>query len=44
MAQLFGKIIIEATLTVVTGLHIGTSDDYAPIGSVDSTFIRDPLT
>ena len=42
--QLLGKIIIDATLTVVTGLHIGTSDDFAPIGAVDSPVIRDPFT
>lgn len=46
MAQikLLGKIIIDATLTVVTGLHIGTSDDFSPIGGVDGPFIRDPFT
>lgn len=27
-----------------TGLHIGDSSDFAPIGAVDSPFIRDPLT
>ena len=42
--QLLGKIIIDATLTVVTGLHIGTSDDFSPIGGVDGPFIRDPFT
>ncbi len=39
-----GKIFIEATLTVLTGLHIGSGSDYAPIGAVDSPVIRDPLT
>ena len=42
--QLLAKVIIRATLTVKTGLHIGGSNDYAPIGAVDSVFIRDPLT
>lgn len=42
--QLIAKIFIDATLTVVTGLHIGTSDDFAPIGGLDSPFIRDPFT
>ena len=42
--QLQGKLLIEAILTVKTGLHIGDSDDFAPIGAVDSPFIRDPLT
>lgn len=38
--QLLGKLIIKATLTVETGLHIGGSNDYAPIGAVDSVFVR----
>lgn len=42
--QLLGKILIQAELTVETGLHIGGSNDYAPIGAVDSVFVRDPLT
>ena len=42
--QLLAKVIIRAKLTVKTGLHIGGSNDYAPIGAVDSVFIRDPLT
>lgn len=39
-----GKIFIKATLTVLTGMHIGGGSDYAPIGAVDSPVIRDPLT
>lgn len=39
-----GKIFITATLTVLTGMHIGGGNDYAPIGAVDSPFIRDPFT
>ena len=42
--QLKGKLLIRAVLTVKTGLHIGESSDLAPIGGVDSPFIRDPLT
>lgn len=42
--QLLEKVIIRAVLTVKTGLHIGGSSDYAPIGAVDSVFVRDPLT
>lgn len=42
--QLLGKLKIQAVLTVKTGLHIGGSSDYAPIGAVDSVFVRDPLT
>ena len=39
-----GKILITGELLVKTGMHIGGSTEYAPIGSVDSPFIRDPLT
>lgn len=42
--QLLEKIIIDATLTAVTGLHIGASDVFSPIGGVDAPFIRDPFT
>ena len=39
-----GKLIITATLRLVTGLHIGASKEFAAIGAVDSPFIRDALT
>ncbi len=39
-----GKIDIRASLKVESGLHIGGSSDFAPIGAVDSPFIRDALT
>lgn len=39
-----GKIVIDAKLILKAGLHIGGSNDYAPIGAVDSVFIRDALT
>lgn len=39
-----GKLIINATLRLVTGLHIGAAKDFAPIGAVDSPFVRDALT
>lgn len=39
-----GKILIEATLRLETGLHIGMGGDFAPIGAVDAPFIRDPVT
>ncbi len=46
MAQmaLQGKLMIDAVLTVKTGLHIGNSSDFSPIGAVDSPFIRDPVS
>lgn len=43
-ATLKGKILITGKLKVETGLHIGAGSDFAPIGSVDSPFIRDTLT
>lgn len=42
--QLKGKLLIEADITLKTGLHIGDSSDFAPIGAVDSPFIRDSFT
>lgn len=39
-----GKITIDSTLTVRTGMHIGAAKDFAPIGAVDSVVVRDPLT
>ncbi len=42
--RLLGKLIIRATLQVETGLHIGGSTDYAPIGAVDNIFVRDSVT
>lgn len=41
---MFGKIVIDCTLNVVTGLHIGGSDAFSAIGAVDSPVVRDPLT
>lgn len=39
-----GKLSIQAILRLETGLHIGAAKDFAPIGSVDSPFIRDPIS
>ena len=39
-----GKLDLRALLRVDTGLHIGASSDFAPIGAVDGPFLRDPLT
>lgn len=46
MAQeiLKGKLKITATLHLQTGLHIGGSSEFAPIGAVDSSVIRDPYS
>lgn len=42
--KLKGKIVITATLRVLTGLHIGASNEFSSIGAVDSVVVRDPLT
>ena len=39
-----GKVIIQGDLVIKTGMDIGGGNDYAPIGSVDSPFVRDALT
>lgn len=39
-----GKLIIKGILKLETGMHIGSSSDFAPIGAVDSPFIRDAIT
>lgn len=44
MNQIFGKLIINGKLKVLTGLHIGTSGDFSAIGAVDSIVIRDSVT
>mgnify|MGYP000772748839 CR=1 FL=1 len=33
-----GKIVLSGILKVLTGMHIGGSSDFAPIGAVDSPF------
>ena len=38
------KIIIKAELRLLTGMHIGKSNDFAPIDAVDSVVITDPVT
>lgn len=38
------KLIIEAELELLTGMHIGASNDFSPIGAVDSVVIKDPCT
>lgn len=43
-SSLKGKIKITAIIKLETGLHIGAASDFAPIGAVDSPFVRDSLT
>lgn len=38
------KLIIEANIELLTGMHIGASNDFSPIGAVDSIVVKDPLT
>jgi CRISPR-associated protein Csm3 len=40
---LYDKLKITGKLTLLTGMHIGASNDFAPIGAVDSIVVRDPL-
>lgn len=42
--KILDKLVIKAELTLVTGMHIGASNDFAPIGAVDSVVVRDPMT
>ena len=44
LKSLRGKLLITGTIKVETGMHIGASNDFAPIGAVDSPFIRDVVT
>ena len=37
---MYGKILIEGKLEVVTGLHIGGASSFAAIGAVDSPVVR----
>lgn len=41
---LYDKLVVEGKLTLLTGMHIGASNDFAPIGAVDSIVVRDPMT
>lgn len=42
--QLVKKILIEGTITAVTGLHIGGSSVGISIGGADATVVRNPIT
>ena len=43
-ATLKGKLKFTGTITLTTGMHIGTGSDFSPIGAIDSFFIRDTMT
>lgn len=38
------KVLITGKIKLLTGLHIGTSGDFSPIGAVDSIVVRDPVS
>lgn len=44
MKTIIDKLKISAEIKLLTGMHIGKSNDFAPIGAVDSVVITDPLT
>ncbi len=44
MSLVIDKLQIQAKLVLKSGLHIGTSGDFSPIGAVDSIVVRDPVT
>lgn len=44
ITTLYDKLVIRGKLTLLTGMHIGASNDFAPIGAVDSIVVRDPMT
>jgi CRISPR-associated protein Csm3 len=41
--QLFGRIVITASINTLTGLHIGGTSASMEIGGVDNTIIRNPI-
>lgn len=41
---MYGKILIQCRLKVLTGMHIGGSDAFSAIGAVDKPVIRDSQT
>lgn len=41
---MYGKLLIRCDLVVCTGMHIGGSDTFSAIGTVDSPVVRDPKT
>ncbi|MDR3259705.1 MAG: type III-A CRISPR-associated RAMP protein Csm3 [Fusobacteriaceae bacterium] len=41
---MYGKLEITGKIEVVTGMHIGGTNDFAVIGAIDSPVVRDPLT
>ena len=44
MNKLYAKIMFKGSLDILTGLHIGGSDDFAAIGAIDNSVIKDSIT
>ena len=42
--RILDKLSITARLELLSGMHIGASNDFSPIGAVDSVVVRDPAT
>ncbi|MEI0494206.1 type III-A CRISPR-associated RAMP protein Csm3 [Brachyspira intermedia] len=38
------KFLITSKIELITGMHIGGSSDFSPIGAIDSPVVKDPLT
>ncbi len=41
---MYGKILIQCSLIVCTGMHIGDAGSFSAIGAVDRSVVRDPMT
>ena len=41
---MYGKILLQCDLELLTGMHIGGSSAFSAIGAVDKPVIRDPLS
>ena len=44
VSKLYGKIKFDGKITVLTGMHIGGSSEFAAIGAVDNVVVKDLLT
>ena len=41
---MYGKILIQGEIEILTGMHIGGGDSFSAIGAVDSPIIRDAIS
>ena len=41
---MYGKLLIQCEMKVLTGMHIGGNTTFSPIGAVDKPVIKDPRT